>query len=237
MGVHIPNLAFLLKFKGRALGATLLLGRQGLHISEDPAAEEYQRANELLRRYDPVVPIDDIRDKGFTERLFAYLGSHSVCSMDLSDYEGAEILHDLNHPVGTELHDKFDCIFDGGTLEHIFDIAQAFRNIAAMLKVGGLFLSSNGANNFLGHGFYQFSPELMWGALSLEKGFQIELMQLVDESFTPKPTLVVDPAVLGRRDEVRMTQGCTLLQVAARKMRDVSGAGVQQADYLRAWRA
>lgn len=237
MGVHIPNLAFLLKFMGRDLGTTLMLGRQGVHISEDTASDEYRCAIELLHQYNSTVSLNDLRGDGFSDRIFEFLGSSSVVSMDVSAYEGAELIHDLNQPVGPDLMNRFDCIFDGGTLEHVFDIPQAFRNVGDMLKVGGLFLSSNGANNFLGHGFYQFSPELMWRAFSLENGFQIELMQLVDESLSPKPYHVEDPAVLGRRDEPRTTNGCTLLQLAARKVRNTTGGAVQQSDYAAVWKA
>ncbi len=93
--------------------------------------------------------------------------------------------------------------------------------MSALLKVGGLFLTSNGDNNFLGHGFYQFSPELLWRAFSLKEGYSVELMQLVDESDVPVARSVEDPSVAGRRLEIRGTAGCTLLlmgQNAPRRM-------------------
>jgi hypothetical protein len=237
VGVHIPNLDFLLKFRGRHLGDTLLLGRQGFHIPLDEEHEDAKAARRLLARYDPDVSLSDIAGTtGFSETLFSYLGSTTIQSMDASPYEGAEIIHDLNTPVPVDLHNRFDCIFDGGTIEHIYDVPLVFRNVRAMLRVGGIFLSSNGANNFLGHGFYQFSPELFWRAFSLSSGFQVELMQLVDESRDPKPKTVEDPEVLGRRDEIRGTQGCTLLVVAARKLRLTGEHGqIQQSDYSSAW--
>jgi hypothetical protein len=236
MGVHIPNLDFLLKFRGRALGDTLLLGRQGFHI---PLAEGHPQrlaGQRLLSRYDPAARLEQLTDEsGYCEPLFRYLGATSVRSMDASAYEGADLVHDLNVPVPPELHDRFDCIFDGGTTEHIFDIPAVFRNVGAMLRMGGLFLMSNGANNFLGHGFYQFSPELLWRAFSLANGFQVELMQLVDESDAPQPMHVADPGVTGRREEIRTTNGCTLLLMAARKVRLTTAAPVQQSDYQAAW--
>jgi hypothetical protein len=36
-----------------------------------------------------------------------------------------------------------------------------FRNVKAMLKPGGLFLLASPANNWLGHGLYQFNPDLL----------------------------------------------------------------------------
>ena len=114
-------------------------------------------------------------DSGYTDVLFEYLGADSTCAMDASAYEGADILHDLNLPVHGSLFGSFDTVFDGGTLEHVFNFPVAISNVQRMLK-NGLFISVNGANNFLGHGFYQFSPELMWRAFST--GFIIEMMQL-----------------------------------------------------------
>ena len=236
MGIHVPVLALLLKLKGRPLGSTVMLGRQGWHISDDPAAEDYQGALKLVHKYDPNISLSDLHSDGYSEKLFEWLGSSSVQSLDASGYEGAEIIHDLTIPIGGELRLRFDCVFDGGTLEHVYDIPLAIRNIRAMLRPGGLLVSCNGANNFLGHGLYQFSPELMWRALSVENGFQVEFMMLVDESNEPQPMYVQDPEILGRRDEPRSTKGCTLLQVVARKIREDVNDSVYQSDYSRAWK-
>lgn len=58
--------------------------------------------------------------------------------MDISAYENADIIFDLNNPnLTNELKNRFDYILDGGTTEHVFDYPQALRNIVKMLKVGG----------------------------------------------------------------------------------------------------
>ena len=41
-----------------------------------------------------------------------------------------------------------------------------------MVRVVGHFLAVTPANNFMGHGFYQFNPELYFGVLSRDNGFQ-----------------------------------------------------------------
>jgi hypothetical protein len=170
--------------------------------------------------------------------LFRYLGSQSVVSLDASSYEGAEIIHDLNTPVPNELLSRFDTIFDGGTIEHVFNVPMAFANVKRMLKSDGLFLSVNGANNQLGHGFYQFSPELMWRLFSNEAGFQVELLQTVVVSDDPRPVHMPDPAVVGQRQEVGATSGPTYILVAARKIADSDFSRIpQQSDYARVWKA
>jgi hypothetical protein len=42
-----------------------------------------------------------------------------------------------------------------------------------LLKVGGTFVASTPANYFMGHGFYQFSPELFFRLFCPENGFRL----------------------------------------------------------------
>lgn len=60
-----------------------------------------------------------------------------------------------------ELVGTYDYIFDGGTLEHVFDTAKALVNISKILKVHGKVMHINPANNSMTHGLYQFSPNLL----------------------------------------------------------------------------
>ena len=99
---------------------------------------------------------------GYAEGPLEKLGFGRVETMDFSDYEGAQHLADLSKPLAKKFHNRFDFIFDGGTLEHVFDIPQAFRNVFNMLKPGGTFVSVNGFTGWPGHGFYQFQPDLVW---------------------------------------------------------------------------
>jgi len=94
--------------------------------------------------------------------FFRLLGVTEVLALDCSPYEGADIVHDLNCPAPEALHDRFDLIVDGGTTEHVFDVRQALTNIARMLKIGGRVIHISPANNWVNHGFYQFSPTLFY---------------------------------------------------------------------------
>jgi hypothetical protein len=67
----------------------------------------------------------------------------------------------------------FSVVYDGGTIEHVFNAVQAFKNGMEMVRVGGHFIQVNPANNFMGHGFWQFSPELIYRVFSAENGFNI----------------------------------------------------------------
>lgn len=90
--------------------------------------------------------------------LFSMLDFDTIHSIDVSNYEDATFVHDLNVPVPRELHDQYDLIFDGGTVEHVFSTHQALKNIHNMLKPGGVIIHASPTHNFVDHGFYMFSP-------------------------------------------------------------------------------
>ncbi|MDP3703209.1 MAG: hypothetical protein Q8R78_02325 [Candidatus Omnitrophota bacterium] len=93
--------------------------------------------------------------------LFRVLGfvEENIYAMDVNDYEGADIIHDLNQPVGDEWSSRFDLIFDGGTIEHVFSIKDALFNIARMCKVGGIVVDISPVD-FINHGLVNLSAEV-----------------------------------------------------------------------------
>lgn len=92
------------------------------------------------------------------ESLFTSMGATRVDCLDVSAFEGANIVHDLNQPSPSDLHGKYSLVFNNGTMEHCFNIAQTFVNINSMLHDRGLVLHTSPLNNFVNHGFFQFSP-------------------------------------------------------------------------------
>ena len=172
--------------------------------------------------------IDDLLKKVF--------GSEIVDSFDFTDYEGCTILHDFNYPISEMFANKYDVVFDGGPLEHIFNFPTAVANSLYMVKEGGYFISISPTNNFCGHGFYQFSPELWYRVLNKNNGFEIKKMILyVDRPETPF-YLVRDP------EECYLRVGLvnaypTYLFVLAQKMKHNKLFEVmpQQSDYVRLW--
>ncbi len=58
-------------------------------------------------------------------------------AVDVSGYEGAEIIWDLCDPLPDQFAERYDIIYDGGALDNIFDPVTAIKNIARMLKPGG----------------------------------------------------------------------------------------------------
>lgn len=110
------------------------------------------------------------------------LGFESVRSLDNSDFEGAEIVWDLNLPVYDSLVEQFDVVFDGGTMEHVFNTSCVLENINRLLRDGGLAIHEVPSSNVVDHGFYSFSPNLFREYYS-KQGYEIiEIMLIVKKS-------------------------------------------------------
>ena len=107
----------------------------------------------------------------YCEEFFLSFGFLNIDSIDNSSYENSSIIHNLNTPYNNTK--KYDYIYDGGTTEHIFNVPQVFENIINLLEIDGIFCSVTVNNNFSGHGFYQFSPELYLSMFTSNYGMEI----------------------------------------------------------------
>jgi hypothetical protein len=101
--------------------------------------------------------------------IFESLGFSKVYSLDASSYENVDFVHDLNLPLPSNFSKKFDFIYDGGTLEHIFNLPQVLCNLHLLLRDGGYIFHESPANNFVDHGFYQISPTLYFDYYTTNK--------------------------------------------------------------------
>ncbi len=184
------------------------------------------------------------------EGLARALGATQVVACDASAYEGADFTHDLNIPVSEAMQEQFDAVIDSGTLEHVFNFPVAIASCMRMVKTGGALFLFTPANNYFGHGFYQFSPELFYRVLSEDNGFHIEQMWAkanaegvssllgVEYPFpisTPAYS-VKDPAEIHQRVTL-INAVPTLLFIRARKTASVPlfQRPPQQSDYARQW--
>lgn len=171
---------------------------------------------------------------GFAEPFLELLGAERIESIDASGYEQATIIHDLNVPVPGSLHRRFTCVVDGGTIEHVFNFPNAVKSCMDMLEIGGHFIGITPANNHMGHGFYQFSPELYYRLFSAKNGFEVRTMLVRSASDWYE---VADPEALRERTELVNAVPVTLF-IIARKNTSVEGFHTpQQSDYVTAWNA
>jgi len=185
-------------------------------------------------------PVEDLDHKfePYAEAFFKRLGAETVDSLDFSDYQGCTICRDLNAPPPAEPPEQtYDLVYDGGTLEHVFHFPNAIANCMSLVKVGGHFMASLPADQWLGHGFYQFSPELFFRVLSPENGFRIVRIFLA-ENLLGRGRLVqiIDPAQTGTRCLLQTRKPLVLL-VWAQKVAEVKPfqSWPKQSDYQTRW--
>jgi SAM-dependent methyltransferase len=146
----------------------LTLGKQYIYTNANLLQKIASEANFKLVPTQYQINTDD--GEYFTNRqfitdesFFKAIGFSSISRLDYSDYEGADMIQDLNHNTVTEdVNKQFDMIFDGGTFEHVFNINNAFACIHKLLKVGGRIIHHSPSSNRIDHGFYMFSPTLFW---------------------------------------------------------------------------
>ena len=225
MGIDKDVAKFLLSARERKVNfkKSLMLGNQ-----------KFQFFNYDYTDLAKTFQIENFTNIKTSEDFFRFLGAEEIAAMDFSDYEGAEILHDLNKPIGDELKEKFTFVLDGGTTEHVFNFPTALSNAMEMVETGGHLVIITGGNNFLGHGFYQFSPELFYRALSAENGFAVE--RLIAAEVGGRWFEVADPKDVRARVEL-INDKPVYLMVLARKIenRPLFQTAPQQSDYVEMW--
>lgn len=165
MAIDKPRIAkLMIEAKRRPFsGHALQLGKQDIWVDHDELRTIAKRCAFELK-YDG--PLDLVKSQFLKNKavvsdtyFFKSLGFDRVSSLDASDFEGANFVHDLNKvPTPSELCDRFDVIFEIGTLEHIFHLPNALTNIHNMLKVDGYVVHGSPCSNAFEHGFYLFSP-------------------------------------------------------------------------------
>jgi len=202
MGIAYHDAAFLAKAKKNKANfrKILTIGHQLLFLSQN-------QIEHLAKLYGINIGTAKFTYKEYADNfLRIFLGAKEVKSLDYSDYEGCDIVHDMNKPISSKYHEVFDVVIDGGSLEHIFNFPIAIENCMKMVKKEGSIFMFSLANNHLGHGFYQFSPELFFRIFHQTNGFRIKEIILVKHPF-PGPELssrikcytVVDPALAKKR--------------------------------------
>jgi hypothetical protein len=144
------------------VGDVLVIGRQTVYLSAIQLVELLAENGFKTENIRPdLIEIDrttiDRRGGGGTDTqsfvtdraLFEALSqstfslSPNVMALDVSAYEGAEIIHNLNEPVPENLRGIADFIVDGSTLDNTFNAALTLMNYSEMLRPGGRLLAVN----------------------------------------------------------------------------------------------
>lgn len=222
MGFDVQSIRFI-KYchKRQELGKTVTIGRQEI----DPLACKMIYKKNLLR--------DNKGSRYCEEVLVKNIGASSVDSIDISGYEKANILHDMNQPLPEELWNGWDTVIDGGSLEHIYHFPQAMDNCSRLCRLGGQIIHFVPGNNFLNHGFYQFSPDLFYEFYSTQNGYENTEVFITEVGGCGRCYKVSPPS--GERREL-MSKRRILLMVCTRLRKKSDGIKiVYQKDYQISW--
>ena len=139
-------------------GSVMELGRQRIYFSDREFTQWSRKINPDLA--EPGINEDE-PDRIMTDgEFFSRIGFSEVHSCDISQYQGSTHTVDLNEPIPPELVGRYDFVFDGGTIEHVFDQRSAFRNIFDLLKPGGRVIHFSPGTQHVDHGFYMYSPTM-----------------------------------------------------------------------------
>ncbi len=231
---------------------TLTIGRQHLMVGPWHLARMLDRAG-MLPGGRKELYRDLAEHLWFAEPLFRSFGAEDVVSLDVSGFEGSSNIWDLNEPVPDDLHERFDVVFDGGSLEHVFRAPTALASYMRMTRVGGHLILTVPGNNLFGHGLYQFGPDFFYATLSEANGFVVEQMLAIPEDVDAparlfgtaigverrgRPYHVADPARVGGRVQL-VNRRPVMLMVRARRVarRDLFATTPQQSDYVSRWKA
>jgi SAM-dependent methyltransferase len=125
-------------------GKLLSIGRQTVYLTAEEAAALVEEELGISPRVSPSAIALDTSTRGAAgQPLISDVGFYSLFSdaayrcLDVSAYEGADIVCNLCGNIPAELAESFDFIVNGSCLDNIFDPAAALRNLSRLLRPGG----------------------------------------------------------------------------------------------------
>ncbi len=139
----------------------------------------------------------------------------SPASISAIDFDGSSIARklDLNQPI--DIGQRFDIVHNAGTLEHVFDIAQAFRNVHNLTQPGGCMIHHAPFVGWVDHGFYALQPTLFWD-LAEANNYHIAVMVYAEVNPPQMQTLHSREAVLEMAKAGRVGRNANLAVVMQR---------------------
>lgn len=155
-----------------------------------------------------------------TKKIQSLHTSNKVDTLDISDYQGANIISNLSEPLDKKIQ-KYNTVVDVGTIEHVFNVKQCIYNYISLVSEGGNLMIETPCNNFAGHGFYQFSSEFFYNIFnfnSLFKEFKCYLVKypIIGSSAHPKAWISPDPKLLGRRLTIKSADPIGIIAIGKR---------------------
>jgi SAM-dependent methyltransferase len=123
-------------------GTVLTIGRQSIGITAAEMEDLLKATGTPSREHTYVVDhatlgVSRARPYISQESFFGAFTDAKVISLDVSNYEGADIVCDLQGVIDDKYKGIADFIYNGSCLDNIFDPAAAMRNMSRLLKPDG----------------------------------------------------------------------------------------------------
>lgn len=157
MGLNFPAIKTLIESGLFVRGTD---GKRLLEIGRLKNSLSFWQIDYLNKRYG--LPLDVM--KGSASQIYEYFGFSEITALDNSDFEGANLNHNLNIPpynssdTLSKYEGIFDLVIDGGTSEHVYSPIASLTNYLYLCKNSGSVVQMLPINNYVDHGIYQFSP-------------------------------------------------------------------------------
>jgi hypothetical protein len=162
------------------LGESEWYGEAELAALIENVVTDAPRRAELRKRLAEVRSDDRYRAWRLAKLFYAaFLDYRELVAIDFHGTPEARQI-DLNYPV--KLGQQFEVVIDGGTAEHVFNVAQFFATCHEAAAPGGLILHHNPFRGWLEHGFYNFNPTFYWDVAAANR---YELLMLVYTEVQP----------------------------------------------------
>lgn len=159
MGLNIQGLKALLHENAykEISGKVLLIGKSTVEIKYETISAiaslfgldvkrgDFRKRDTQTKKSSTEFWVDDVE---LLHTLFPHITSIDV--LDVSPYEGANVIADMNLPISRNLYSSFDFVYDSSVLDNVFNPAQMISNIATMLRANGRVCMNNVASFFPG---------------------------------------------------------------------------------------
>lgn len=130
---------------------------------------DYYVSPELLSKHD-INPPGSSDSKQCMAHFVSALGYPLYEELDIN--ERADIRHDLNYPIPDALHERYDLVWDCGSVEHVMNSYQANKNLIDLVRVGGIVVCQQGIGDQTNAGYWTISPNFYLDFLTAN-GFEI----------------------------------------------------------------
>jgi hypothetical protein len=149
MGIAFSHLPFydLCRKLGAIQSPLFVLGSQEIHEPEE-------KIREFALRSGCVGLARDLSVRSLFRERYSVT---DYCDCDLNNR--ADLALDFGKPLPAEFARTAMTVLNSGTIEHIFDVGRAFRNIHELTCVGGVIIHCAPLTWFE-HGYFNFNPRL-----------------------------------------------------------------------------